>query len=186
MVQLGPGVGYQDKDVPIHLARPSIDSWSYTPDAFGKRAERVRMVITIKEYTIGAGNRDRTIVCFVGYKHCESLWLAEQEAMVQAADEATEAVRPSLRGASGQRPQDRSAYRRKRNPRGGFLFSLHRQLYAWTHKRTESDVKWIFWIIGPFNLSMKKAHFRCYLLTWLVLERREPSLLLLFSLTGQQ
>jgi hypothetical protein len=62
------------------------------------------MVITIKEYTIGAGNRDRTIVCFVGYKHCESLWLAEQEAIVQAADEATEAVRPSLRGASGQRP----------------------------------------------------------------------------------
>jgi hypothetical protein len=66
VVRLGPGVGYQDKDVPIHLARPSIDSWSYTPDAFGKRAERVRMVITIKEYTIGAGNRDRTIVCFVG------------------------------------------------------------------------------------------------------------------------
>ena len=148
MVQLGPGVGYQDKDVPIHLARPSIDSWSYTPDAFGKRAERVLMVITIKEYTIGAGNRDRTIVCFVGYKLCESLWLAEQEAMVQAADEATEAVRPSLRGASGQRPyrcfsspSGSVSVPAKRNPRGEFLFSLHRQLYAWTHKRTESDVK---------------------------------------------
>jgi hypothetical protein len=142
------------------------------------------MVITIKEYTIGAGNRDRTIVCFVGYKHCESLWLAEQEAMVQAADEATEAVRPSLRGASGQRPyrcfsspSGSVSVPAERNPRGGFLFSLHRQLYAWTHKRTESDVKWIFWIIGPFNLSMKKAHFRCYLLTWLVLgtPRTNPS-----------
>ena len=37
--------------------------------------------------------------------------------------------------------QDRSAYRRKGILEEGFLFSLHRQLYAWTHKSTESDVK---------------------------------------------